>query len=461
MNRICLFVLFISVITACNKTDLPENEDFKQNPQLTEAEAIVVARHFSGNTRNEPEAIEEAESVISFFDSNSGQTRSTVRQIKNIIVAKKTHSATRATRDTEAEPLAYIVNFSEDMGFAVISADRRTETILAMSDTGNIDVNDEDDDFPPALEVFFANLENMYETQIAVADEQEAQLLDNALSKLDANAENNGITTRAAAQRTTKYGAWEIVSKMPPLVKVHWGQRSPYNDNAPLINGERALAGCTATAIAQIMSYHCYPTSYNWTDINKFTYSWYASPSATTKTDIAKIFRTIGDNIGMKWGLSKDGGSGAYVSNAPKHFSKMGYKNSGRYGGYDFNRIITSTMNGIPVIMSGYAIAETYTYRKWFLGKKRKGTRYKEGHAWVIDGYLNRRRKVEIQENGKVVQSYYQYEQLVHCNYGWNGSKDGYYNNAAFDTNKGPVTRSGESYNYQFKLETLYDVKPY
>lgn len=119
------------------------------------------------------------------------------------------------------------------------------------------------------------------------------------------------------------------------------------------------------------------------------------------------------------------------------------------------------TMNGIPVIMSGYAIAETYTYRKWFLGKKRKGTRYKEGHAWVIDGYLNRRRKVEIQENGKVVQSYYQYEQLVHCNYGWNGSKDGYYNNAAFDTNKGPVTRSGESYNYQFKLETLYDVKPY
>ena len=62
----------------------------------------------------------------------------------------------------------------------------------------------------------------------------------------------------------------------------------------------------------------------------------------------------------------------------------------------------------------------------------------------------------------EVVHSYYQYEQLVHCNYGWSGSDNGYYNTAAFDTNTGPITRSveGESYNYQFNLECLYNINP-
>jgi Peptidase C10 family. len=295
---------------------------------------------------------------------------------------------------------------------------------------------------------FFANAEDMYEQQILSAEDAEAKLLEEALAKMN---EDNAATR--AVGYTTRVGSWENYSTFAPLVKVNWGQRSPYNDNAPIVNGSRAAAGCTATAIAQIMSYHQYPKSYNWTEINKYSY-----PSSTiAKTEVARMFRTIGDNVKMNWGAE----SGAWVYDAPIHFQRMGYRNTGNYSGYNFQRIINSITNGVPVIMSGYAIQGTYSHKHWFLGKRHTHTTYKQGHAWVIDGYLSRRRKVDVMSGTTVMYSYYQYEQLLHCNYGWNGSSNGYYNNAAFDTNKGPETRSGQPYNYQFKLETLYDVKPF
>ncbi len=411
----------------------------------------VVANHLMGDAVSQSEVVSEAENIIALFDNNEATTRSVSRSIGEIIVATGNTNQTRSGENSEQDTLAYIVNFSDDMGYAVISADRRTDAILAISPDGNIDPEADIDNL--GLSVFFANAEAMYEEQIASAEAEEKALLDEALAKMN---KGNDLATRSSGF-SVKNGNWEVVNKVNPLVTVRWGQRSPYNDNAPLINGKKAAAGCVATAIAQVMSYHRYPTYYNWNEINKnkyhYEYEYVYDPAHPL---IASLFRTIGDNVKMNWGVA----SGAWVYDASTHFQRMGYENTGSYSGYDFERIINSTMNGIPVIMSGYATKETYTYRRWFLGKKRTGTRYDGGHAWVIDGYLNRKRKVELLNGNTVFYSYYQYEQLVHCNWGWNGIDNGYYNNAAFDTNEGPVTRSGEEYNYQFKLETLYDVKP-
>ena len=155
----------------------------------------------------------------------------------------------------------------------------------------------------------------------------------------------------------------------------------------------------------------------------------------------------------MNWGLAKDGGSGAQTVNARTHFSRMGYKNVGAMDAYNHDKIINSITSGTPLIIRGNAKKETYTHKHWFLGKKHTHTEYKEGHAWVLDGYLTRRRKVDLMSGTSVVYSYYQYETLVHCNYGWNGMDNGYYNTAAFDTNAGPVTRSIEGTSYNFQLD--------
>ena len=74
------------------------------------------------------------------------------------------------------------------------------------------------------------------------------------------------------------------------MISVKWGQRSPYNNAAPLIEGQRALTGCVATAIAQVMAYHEKPSgyngvSYNWSEMKQFP---------TTPAD-ANLFRSIGD----------------------------------------------------------------------------------------------------------------------------------------------------------------------
>lgn len=446
MKKVILLLSLISFLVGCNKET---DTQTAYVDKLTTEEAKVVSSYLLGKSIEQNEAVSEAESVIAFFDQNSATTRSSARKIGNIIIAKGAKSQTRSS--DSADTLAYIINFADDMGYAVISADRRTETILAISPNGNIDPENEETN--PGLDIFFANAGDMYEQQIASAEQQEALLLNEALTKMN---EANTPSTRAVGY-TTKVGEWETYSTFAPLVKVQWGQTSPYNDNAPLVNGKRAYAGCVATAVAQIMSYHRYPTNYNWVQINQNTWHYqgegYNDPAHPL---IASLFRTIGDNVKMNWGSDPKNGSGAYSSDVPACFSKMGYKKYGAQRGYDINTITASISSGSPVYISG--ASTYYTHRHWFLGSKH--THYEGGHAWVIDGYLHRKRKVDLLSGNTVIYSYYEYEQLVHCNYGWDGGSNGYYNSAAFNTNSGPVTRGGEAYNYQFELKIIPNIKP-
>lgn len=46
-------------------------------------------------------------------------------------------------RDTNGEVAMYVINFADDAGFVVVSATKKYEPILAFSDKGNFNVNDE------------------------------------------------------------------------------------------------------------------------------------------------------------------------------------------------------------------------------------------------------------------------------------------------------------------------------
>ena len=353
MKKLLLLLLAGFVAFSCSKEAGEVFSDSLNGNKLTEEEAIVVANHLMGQTITPTEALSEAEALIAFLDQNSSTTRSTSRSIRNIVVATGNKVQTRSGESSDSDTLAYIVNFANDMGYALISADRRTETILAMSSDGNIDL--ESDETNPGLDIFFANAEDMYEQQILSAEDAETKLLEEALAKM-----NDGNVATRAIGYTTRVGSWENYSTFAPLVKVNWGQGPPFNNNAPLIKNsvtnkyENAAAGCVATAVAQIMSYHQYPASYNWTEINKFIYYYYTA-STTVKNEIATMFRTIGNNVSMNWGLAKDGGSGAQTVNARTHFSRMGYKNVGAMDAYNHDKIINSITSGTPLIIRGNA----------------------------------------------------------------------------------------------------------
>lgn len=435
---------------SCQDQEIPIEQVVAEKVEAAIPDDAVVL----GRARTPEAAIAEAIDAMEALEAINHTGAKSNRRVGDITAVRNPEFGAKG--NDLPDTMMYIVNFTDNMGYALVSADYRTSTIYALASEGSIDLSDDANE-PPALAVFHANAETFYRQEI---EHFHLPLPADGIKDDD----DSPVPPTPKPVITMQYGPWETTQIISPLVPVQWGQGSPYNDNAPLLDdGTHAAAGCVATAIAQIMAYHRYPLSYNWDEMLKYKSifdNWQAS--ITSKTEIARLFRTIGDNVGMQWGSQ----SGAYTSDAPKHFNKMGYASTGVYMDYDFDKTKISILDGIPIIIRGDATQETHTYKKWFLGKTHTEYRYRDGHAWVIDGMINRRRKVEVFSDGMLTKSYYQYEQLLHCNWGWNGTSNGYYNNGAFNTGTGPIIAtsvdnySTVDYHFQFNIKSLYNVKP-
>ena len=77
--------------------------------------------------------VEKALQTLSSFNQQTGaETRTQSRQISSVDV----------TYTEDHTPLAYLVNYSDGKGFAVLAADNRIDTIVAVVDSGNITWDD-------------------------------------------------------------------------------------------------------------------------------------------------------------------------------------------------------------------------------------------------------------------------------------------------------------------------------
>lgn len=65
----------------------------------------------------------------------------------------------------------------------------------------------------------------------------------------------------SSSDESKKYQTYsEIPLEVEPLLgNIAFNQFSPYNDKCPLMDGERTVTGCLATAMAQLMAYYKYP----------------------------------------------------------------------------------------------------------------------------------------------------------------------------------------------------------
>lgn len=409
---------------------------------LTEDEAHLIECYLLGNNLTETEITNEAQFIIDLLDG-SLSTRSENRKIANIEVLTS-KIQTRMGKEN-FNSLLYVINFTNEAGYTILSGDRRTDRVWAIIPKGSFHGESEDNN--TKFEIVIDFISDACACQIKCYKEIEELLLDDVLAKI----QEKTIKTRIPIQNLiTTYGDWETEEQLLPLVKVKWGQNSPYNDSVPSINGIQPPAGCTATAIAHLMSYYSYPDIYNWDEINKEE----RPISSIAKKEVARMFRTIGDNVHMQWNLS---GSGAYLSDGRFHFKKMGYKYPGEcfMDNYDRKRIVNSLLDKIPVGISGYDTRTTDTTSTGNIIYI-----YENGHSWVIDGFLQRKRIVKVYDvvNDWTI-SHIERGWLLHCNFGWSGSSDGYYNSEAFNTNDGPVAT--RAYNYRYGFDVLYNVKAY
>ena len=130
---------------------------------------------------------------------------------------------------------------------------------------------------------------------------------------------------------------------VPQLMHTTWDQDNPYNTMCPYdsVRHERAVVGCVATAMAQIMKYWNHPSSgvgyhsyihQGWNssssyglqeaDFEHTTYMWEYMPNAVSILGavqravdaVSTISYHCGVAVDMMYGVSSTGGSGAYSS---------------------------------------------------------------------------------------------------------------------------------------------------
>lgn len=132
------------------------------------------------------------------------------------------------------EKAVYVFNIGTEGGFVIVSADDRARDILGYTDSGSFDARQ----IPPALHMMLS----IYAKQIGMLRP------DNAPA-------DSGVHVAKARQRTSS-----VMHDVSPLLSTSWNQGYPYNAYCPTLNGQTALTGCVATAMAQIAYYHRFPT---------------------------------------------------------------------------------------------------------------------------------------------------------------------------------------------------------
>ena len=327
----------------------------------------------------------------------------------------------------------YLFNVSGNDGFVIVSNDDQTIPILGFGESGNIDP----DDLPDNMRAWLQS----YADQIA-------WLQSNGKDAKDTNNRSR------APRRTAK-------TAIGPLVETRWDQGSPYNDLCPTIDGEHAVTGCVATTVAQIMYYHYAHNNFSAesTDIPSYTISvekknhtiesmdvsglgattfdWsymtttYGKGSATdAKNAVAKLMLYCGTALKMEYGLSANGGSGAYSEDIPYALKTFFGYDGGIQHCYRNNYSYTAWMDLI--------YSELVANRPVALGGQSTGG----GHSFICDGYK------------------YDNADYFHINWGWGGSCDGYFQLSVLQPWEQGIGGSSTLDGFSFGQDAVIGIQP-
>lgn len=319
--------------------------------------------------------------------------------------------AYKGRKDVNGSPRIYVCNMGTNQGFVILSGDDRTVPVLAYSDTGSFDA----DNMPANVQWWM----DYYEEAVAqVADMQ--------------------LSNSASAARPT-----DVIS---PLITTKWDQSEPYNQMCPKVNGMTPPTGCVATAMAQLMYYHKWPTdsteaidayttdsykvkveklqptTFQWNDMAR-TYG--KNATQKQKDAVAKLMRYCGQLVQMDYTPTSSGAQTFYLGWVlPRAFKYPNTIHNVFRDGYSIEQwdslLINELKNKRPVLYTGYTMAF-------------------EGHAFLCDGY-----------DGK---GYY------HINWGWSGAADGHYRISVLDANANGIGGSSTSMRFSLMQSAIIGVK--
>jgi len=408
----------------------------------------------------------------------------------------------------------YIVNFANNQGYVVTSGDRRVPGVLAYNSYGHLG----DTISNPGQAILFSYMQAYIEEQRESFEANKEKLATEAkeaifkqLSKERREAliaqglfdkEGKWIKSKKEEPDERKdgkvknflciepehytediyiYGEWKT-KVIGPLIKTLWGQSADYSEKVPVLCGEnKAPVGCVSVAVGQLLAYHKKPDSVvgrkmHWEDMTKISSgnmfsNIYSALNPIAKEDIQYLLAHLGDSNLLDMKYTCDKGSSSNIDKALHTLHQLGYK-----GAYVENfrtpNVISEIEKWHPIYIKASDIIESYKKGWWIF----KQTYYKySGHAWIIDGYMRRYRKVEMHTTCDSPDDFLHVGEegfsLVHHNLGWGGSTDGssiyngsgWYNLGIFDTNghkeSSNTYKSGIEGNFQYKVETILNIK--
>ncbi len=491
---LCLLV-FITGFVSCsdnvesaviNITPVVARDTTAATDSLTPEEVKMLYKMRTADNRISSEELTRlTESVIGILDEETGLKSGTGRRVRSMTPLISENSRTVALKsggDSEIEipdTLAYVVNFEDSLGFAILAADTRMENpILGFFDYGTLG-NSTDN---PGVVLMLERMENYILNSIVETEEQKDSLLASAQEKLGSELDTKVPNCVDVPGCSSVYGDLrETLESVFPLIPVEWDQGVPYNNNVggncPYSNNKgntKYWAGCVATSVAQIMAYWKYPAkidnySLDWNMLNQYTADPFReganmsgklklddnSPAAV-KNQIATLFQKIGKGVGMDYGCQ---GSGAHMENAVSFLKKQGYKTvpsflNDKTGVVNYKKdlVISSLKEKRPLLVEGCAkkIKQTIlgiTYNTY--GDK--------CHSWVIDGYLKKNVMYYYYLTNDTVMNIYEPAVFFHNNWGWSGGGNGYQVTDIFtNSNAEPLasnTKSYEERNYQYFIK--------
>ena len=299
----------------------------------------------------------------------------------------------------EQTPGFYIFSPKGENGFVIISGDDALTPVIGYSTTATTG------EMPPAL----CELLSVYDMYV--------------------NDVRNGIA-KPVLPVTTLSG-----SNIEPMLTTTWNQSTPYNNMCPQVNGSYTPTGCTATAVAQIMKFHDWPDkpskSFTWynnvtgenetVNTSSHKYDWenmldsYRGEYTTTEADaVALLMSDVGKAMNSNYALGGTGSTPQYASQALVNFFKYSpdiiVAKREEYTNEEYMELIRSNLEARqPLMYAGH------------------GQDYASGHAFVCDG---------INENN-----------LLHINWGWGGSYDGYFDITSMAPGGAGIGGGEERYN--------------
>jgi Peptidase C10 family/Spi protease inhibitor len=409
LSTLGFFLISAVLFIACSKTENPKNNLSSSNMKYLVPEDFV-----SKFAQNIPKIDEKA-------------TRE-IREVNNIVTLK----------DDFNNPVLYVINYKNNSGFVVISADFRFQPLCANVPNGNFK-----EDVVPSMLINWFDVTINQILAIRNNDFNNGDKGKNAWIDFiqninpELNPEINGFMILDGSFHPNPCTPSYYLTA-GPLLPVTWGQQCSYNDLCPVQScttstcTNRVPTGCVATAMAQIIRKHNKVSSQN--------YNYTTMPNGSGNSEVQRLMHDAGVSINMNYQCA---GSGAFMNDAKCQFiNTFSFSNATHSSSYDINSddaiVMIDIDNNKPVILSG--CVEFENHKNWFY----KWTTYSKCHAWVCDGYILR---------GNACYS----STLLHMNWGWhetNFAPDyvGYY-----AVNK---MQPLPGYNFQYANEFIHNITP-